>query len=232
MYTLLVEDDQDYADIIAHTLERDGHEVVHFEELGPAIRFSRKKTPQLAILDVVLPDGNGFDGSTQLRQVSPGMAVIFLSSLDRSTDIVAGLEAGGDDYLTKPFHPRELLARTRAVLRRARITRPDPAEAGSEIHAGELSIDTARSRATFRGAELPCTPIEVDILAELARFTGQPLSHAFLTEQVWGYNAVTDATLLKGHMSSIRRKLQAAGAPGELVRTLHGVGYSLDAAAS
>ncbi|MDZ7726953.1 MAG: winged helix-turn-helix domain-containing protein [Dehalococcoidia bacterium] len=98
---------------------------------------------------------------------------------------------------------------------------------------GELDHRVPPGRARHSAAaELPCTPIEVDILAELARFAGQPLSHAFLTEQVWGYNSVTDATLLKGHMSSIRRKLQSAGAPDEFVRTLHGVGYSLHAAAS
>ena len=96
----------------------------------------------------------------------------------------------------------------------------------------DLEIDLAKGVASFRGRELTCTPIEVDILGQLARYVGQPLSHAFLTEQVWGYSAVNDATLLKGHMSSIRRKLREAGAPEEFVRTLHGVGYSLQPMAS
>jgi DNA-binding response OmpR family regulator len=226
MYTLLIEDDPDYADLIKHTLERAGHDVVYFERIEPAVRFADRKSPRLAVLDVMLPDGTGFDACRHLRHSTPDLPVVFLSSLDRNSDIVAGLESGGDDYVVKPFHPRELQARVNALLRRQEhghaADRPTDA-----IRAGELAIATAESRVFYGKQEVLCTATEIAILAALAEHQGQPLSHAFLTEQVWGYGAVNDATLLKGHLSSIRRKLRDAGAPDRLIATLHGVGYVL-----
>ena len=119
MLALIVEDDEDYAEIIAQTLRRESHEVVTMGTVQQAVRFAEKKPPELAVLDVVLPDGSGLDLCRHLRETRPELPVIFLSSLDRSSDIIAGLNSGGDDYLTKPFHPGELLARVRALLRRA-----------------------------------------------------------------------------------------------------------------
>jgi DNA-binding response OmpR family regulator len=153
--------------------------------------------------------------------------VIFLSSLDRSSDIVAGLEAGGDDYVTKPFHPSELLARLRAVVRRSDEDGGATAP-GRKLFADGIELDLGAQTAAYKGKDLGCTPIEVEILEQLIKFPGQALSHAFLTEQVWGYKNVNDATLLKGHVSSIRRKIRASSGPEDLVRTVHGVGYSFN----
>lgn len=225
MLVLVVEDDQDYAEIVAHTMKREGHNPVVVDTVKGAIRFAEHKVPELAILDVMLPDGTGLDLCAALRNLNPGLPVLFLSSLDRTTDVIAGLNAGGDDYLTKPFHPGELVARTRALIRRTTGAANEEAPA-ERVSAHGIEVDVTNQVAWFEGKNLNCTPIEVEILAQLARYPGQALSHGFLTEKVWGYKNVDDATLLKGHISSIRRKLREAGGDEELVRTVHGVGYS------
>lgn len=225
MLVLLVEDDEDYAEIIAHTLKRDGHDTVWVDSIKGAVRFAENKVPDLAVLDVMLPDGTGLELCTALRKTIPELPVLFLSSLDRTADVIAGLNAGADDYLTKPFHPGELVARSRALLRRSTHggQQASPVE---RIGSEGIEIDVTNQIATFHGTDLNCTNIEVDILSLLVRYPGQALSHAFLTEKVWGYKNVSDATLLKGHVSSIRKKLRDVGGNEEVIRTVHGVGYS------
>jgi two-component system catabolic regulation response regulator CreB len=226
MLVLVVEDDPDYGELIAHVLQRDGHDVVRADSCRGAIRFAERKTPDLAVVDVVLPDGTGFDLCERLVRLDPRTRILFLSSLESSADKVEGLSRGADDYLTKPFHPSELVARVRAVLRRSDRSEPRPAGAAEKLSLCGLEVDITNQLAAFRGSPLNCTPLEVDILAQLVRYPGQPLSHSYLTEQIWGYKNVSDATLLKGHVSSIRRKIREAGGSEDMVRTVHGVGYS------
>lgn len=226
MLVLVVDDDEDYAEIIAQTLRRDSHETVIMGSAKAAARFAEHKAPNLAVLDVILPDGSGLDLCRQLREQQPSLPVILLSSLDRSDDIVAGFNCGADDYVTKPFHPSELLARTRAVLRRSTNGKHTPEGTFAKIQADGMEIDPSNQAAYLDGINLNCTRLEVEILGQLVRYPAQALSHAFLSEQIWGYKNVTDATLLKGHVSSIRRKIREAGGNEEMIRTVHGVGYS------
>lgn len=226
MLVLVVEDDEDYAEIISQTLKRESHDVVVAGSASAAIRFSANKQPNLAVLDVSLPDGTGLDVCRRLREDQPTLPVIFLSSLDRSADIVAGLNAGGDDYVTKPFHPSELLARVRAVVRRSDPTFATETPLPSRIQAMGIELDPANQAAYLDGINLNLTRLEFEVLCQLARYPGQVLSHAFLSEQVWGYKNVNDATLLKGHVSSIRQKIRNAGGNEETIHTVHGVGYS------
>lgn len=226
MLILVVEDDPDYAEVVAHTMKREGHSPVLTDTVKGALRFAEQKPPELAILDVMLPDGTGLELCAALRGIDSSLPVLFLSSLDRTTDVIAGLNAGADDYLTKPFHPGELVARVRALIRRTSGSVPSEPGQPDKVTANGIELDLTNHIAWYEGQNLNCTPIEVEILAQLARYPGQALSHGFLTEKVWGYKNVDDAALLKGHVSSIRRKLRDAGGHDELVRTVHGVGYS------
>jgi DNA-binding response OmpR family regulator len=226
MLVLLAEDDEDYAEIIAQTVRRDSHDVAITGTAAAALRFAGQRAPSLAILDVSLPDGSGLDLCRKLREQVPALPVVFLSSLDRSSDIVAGLEAGGDDYITKPFHPSELLARVRAVARRSAADATPAGPPPQRLKALGLELDLANQAAYLDGTNLHCTRLEFDILCQMVRFPGQVLSHAFLSERVWGYKNVHDATLLKGHVSALRTKIRKAGGNEEMIRTVHGVGYS------
>lgn len=220
MLVLVVEDDPDYADIIAETIRQDSHEVVVVATLDGARRFASKGSAEFAIVDVVLPDGTGYEAAAALRAVRPEIPVVFLSSLDRLDDIRRGFEAGADDYVTKPFHPSLLLARVRAVARRALAAAP----AGSSNQDPEgLRIDDGD--VTFGGKNLGFTELETQILQELAAVPDQVLSYAYLNQRVWDYPNLPDATLIKGHISTIRRKLRAAGCMTDPIRTVHGVGY-------
>lgn len=229
MLVLVVDDDEDYAEIICQTLRRDSHDVVSVGDIAGAFRVLEAKSPDLVVLDVMLPDGTGFQAMPRLRARLPSAPVLFLSSLDRIDDVVTGLDSGGDDYLTKPFHPSELLARVRALARRPKDVRPggDSRPAPLRIAALGLELDTTNYSAMLSGINLLCTRMEFDILRELAEYPGQVLSHSFLTERIWGYKNVEDATLLKARISSIRRKIKEAGGNDDMIRTVHGVGYSL-----
>ncbi len=234
MLILVVEDDEDYAEIIAQTLKRDSHEVAVTNTCAAATRFAGQKRPDMAVFDVVLPDGSGIDLCRRLRDTAGSFPVIFLSSLDRAADVVAGLNGGGDDYMTKPFHPSELIARVHAVARRAFSAEPAmqaPAASNARLRLDGLELDVANHAAYLEGVNLNCTRLEFEILCEMVKFPGQVLSHAFLSEQVWGYKNVNDATLLKGHVSSLRQKIRGAGGGEELIHTVHGVGYSFSPAA-
>lgn len=226
--TMIVEDDPDYADIISFTLRRDGHDVVVLDTATQAVKFVAKKPVRLAVLDVLLPDATGLELCELLRQISPALPILFLSSLDGSSDIVRGLRKGGDDYLTKPFHPSELVARAEAVLRRTGRAQARNGAGRTRRNKG-IEVDRDGGDVYFAGTPLECTPFEVEIMAQLIQYPGQALSHGFLTEQVWGYANLRDASLLKGHISSLRRKLRQAGLDDEdVIHTVHGVGYSYE----
>ena len=230
MLTQLVEDDEDYASIIEYTLKRGGHEVAVAYTANAAVSFCQKKRPDLAILDVMLPDASGYDLCRTLKERSPELGVIFLSSLGMSNSVVNGLQSGADDYITKPFDPGVLLARVAAIQRRTvgvaaqrnRLTEMAP----RRIESHGFVIDTSESQATFQGRRLNCTPIEAEILAELLSYPGEVLSYDFLTNRIWGYSNVDDSILIKGHISSIRKKLRSAGLPESVIRTVHNTGYS------
>ncbi len=223
MLVLLIEDDADYAGIIAETARFDGHHVVVVGTEDGARRFLGRETPDLTIVDVVLPDGSGLELAAYIRSEFPRMPVLMLSSLDSLNDITSGLDAGADDYVTKPFHPSELRSRIRALARRSVDV---SVAARSEASARSLEFDWAAGAVRYRGRDLGCTELEARILAEFVRVPDQVLPYAYLNQRVWKYPNLSDATLLKGHISSIRRKLREAGCPGEPIRTISRVGYA------
>ena len=220
---VVVEDEPAIAESIAYSLRRDGFTV----SIAPTLAAAEREVVQadLVILDLMLPDGSGFDLIGQIRRARRGTAVIVLSSRDGEADRVAALETGADDYVNKPFSPREIVARVRAVLRRA-----VPVTAAAEHQARAparlpLSTDEATRRAEVHGRDLDLTRVEFDLLACLLAAPGRVFTRAQLIDRVWGDGfAITDRTV-DSHVKGLRKKVSEAGGDAALIETVRGVGY-------
>jgi two-component system, OmpR family, KDP operon response regulator KdpE len=176
------------------------------------------RTPDAALTELVLPDGDGVSVCRQLREWS-AMPLVVLSEVGDEDQKVRALEAGADDYLTKPFGPRELIARLHAIMRRARYGGDQPA-----FHFGSLEINLASRVVRREGEEVRLTPIEFKLLRVLIGHSGRLLTHTALLREVWGVAHEEDRQTLRAHIANLRRKLEPAGGPS-LIRTDHGVGY-------
>lgn len=219
---LVVEDEPAISESLAYSLRREGHDVEAATSLADA--RERANDQDLVILDLMLPDGSGFELLAELRRRQRPPAIIILSSRDQEADRVAGLETGADDYVTKPFSPREVVARVRAVLRRTLDRAPAPEAAGPGL---PLACDGERRRATVRDQELELTKVEFDLLQHLVAAPGRVYSRAQLIEKIWGDNfAITDRTV-DSHVKALRRKLGTAGGDPQWIETVRGVGYRL-----
>jgi two-component system catabolic regulation response regulator CreB len=216
---LVVEDDSAIADAVLYCLRRDG---MHAEVAETLAAARRAHTPDLdvVVLDLGLPDGSGFSLLPELRKRASGPRVIVLTSRDEDVECVAALEAGADDFVTKPFSPRALAARVRAVARRGELL---PARDG---RAG-LVVDALGRQASFAGRELGLTKIEFDLLAVLAEAPGRVRTREHLVARVWGETYVLAERTVDSHFKGLRRKLAEAGAPATLVETVRGVGFTL-----
>ncbi|HEY4117102.1 MAG TPA: response regulator [Byssovorax sp.] len=216
---LVVEDEPAIAESISYSLARDGFSVTISPTLADAER--ELAGADLVVLDLMLPDGSGFDLIGLIRRQQQATAVIVLSSRDGEADRVAALETGADDYVTKPFSPREIVARVRAVLRRAAA----PASVSTPEHALPLTLDEATRRAAVNGNALELTRVEFDLLACLLGAPGRVFTRAQLIDRVWGDGfAITDRTI-DSHVKGLRRKVVEAGGDAGLVETVRGVGY-------
>jgi len=215
---LLVDDDAELCAMTSEYLARHGLAIVRAGNGTAGLSRMLQASVDLVILDVVLPDMNGFDVLRQLRRRSD-VPVIMVSGRGADEDRIQGLEAGADDYLTKPFVPRELLARIHALLRRG-TARREPA-----VHVGGLSVDTERRRATMAGEALRLTTIEFDILDLLARAAGRVVSRDEMTRVLHQRESAGGDRSLDVHISHLRRKLALASGPA--IRTVRGVGYLL-----
>jgi two-component system KDP operon response regulator KdpE len=192
------------------------------EDGGQGLEFAIDRTPDLVILDLSMPDMSGLDVARELRTWYTG-PILVLSVRDADTDKIAALDLGADDYLTKPFSAGELLARVRALLRRAQGAEAAPLE----VVAGDLVIDLARRRVTVAGAHVRLTRIEFDILATLARNIDRVVTSRMLLERVWGPEYVADTQALRVHVSHLRRKIEPAGGVPHHILTEPGVGFRL-----
>ena len=216
---LVVEDEPAIAESVAYALERDGFASAIAPSLSDAT--AELPTASLVVLDLMLPDGSGFDFIRRIRQSGNATPVIVLSSRDGEADRVAALETGADDYVTKPFSPREIVARVRAVLRRSASVRPLP-EAPRSV---PLRVDAATRRAHVHDAVLELTRVEFDLLASLLESPGRVFTRSELIDRVWGDGyAITDRTI-DSHVKSLRRKVLDAGGDPGLLETVRGVGY-------
>jgi DNA-binding response OmpR family regulator len=220
---LLVEDDDILREALALNLRRQGYDIREASEGQEAIDEARRTPPDLIVLDVMLP---GLDGLSVCRILRAEMAtpIILLTARTGEVDKIVGLESGADDYVTKPFNTGELLARIRAVMRRA-----GQAANGLALERGSIRLNLERRRA-FRGEkELTLSPKEFDLLAELMRNPGIALSRDLLLDRVWGYDYVGDTRTVDVHIRWLREKIEADPSAPQLIQTVRGVGYRFEA---
>jgi DNA-binding response OmpR family regulator len=213
---LVAEDEPAIADAVVSRLRSDGFDARSVGDGTAAVEQCRLLRPDLVVLDLMLP---GLDGLEVCRRIQAErrVPVVMLTARDDETDLVVGLSVGADDYVTKPFSPRELVARIRAVLRRV----ADAAEGTVLRHAG-LELDHATRRTRRDGVEVHLTPIEFDLVAYLMLRPGAVVSRERLLAEVWGYTDGTGPRTVDSHVRSVRRKLG-----NDAVRTVHGIGYAL-----
>jgi DNA-binding response OmpR family regulator len=226
MPTVLVVDDEPLVrDVVTRYLERDGHRVVAAEDADAARKLIERESPSLVLLDVMLPGTT--DGLALCRWIrsSSELPVILLTARVDEADRIVGLELGADDYVTKPFSPRELATRVKTVLRRVRASRP-PRE---RVSVGSLELDAATREARREGELLCLTTKEFDLLWFLASNPGHVFSRDQLMTRVWGYSAALDTGTVTVHVRRLREKLEEDPSDPQLLETVWGAGYRLRA---
>lgn len=224
---LLLEDEQAIADTLIYSLRGEGFEVAHLTLVRDALAAFAHQAPDLAILDVGLPDGNGFDVCRAIRKTSE-LPILFLTARSEEIDRILGLELGADDYVSKPFSPREVGARVKAILRRSAMRAAAPAGAGVES-APLLQLDEGAQRIRCAGQWLALTRYEFRLLATLLRRPQRIFSRAELMSLVWDDAPDTADRTVDAHVRLVRAKLREAGASAELIQTHRHMGYSLRA---
>ena len=226
---LMIEDDPTVAEIVVKYLEREGYEATWESDGAAGLALALDQEPDLVVLDLMLPSLDGFEVCRRLREHLP-VPVIMLTARGEETDRLLGLELGADDYVAKPFSPRELVARVRAVLRRAGGQVLPPAGA-TVVRAGTLVIDLAGRQVTRRRGGEPelvaLTAREYDLLAHLCTHPGTAFRREDLLESVWGYS-YGDASTVTVHVRRLREKLEDDPSDPTLIRTVWGVGYRWD----
>ena len=217
MQLLLIEDDGELASALAKGLARSGYAVVHAESCPAALEHVARTRFDVAVLDLMVPGGSGYDVLRALRGSADAIPVLILTARDRVDERVEGLGRGADDYLVKPFAFAELVARLDALLRR-------PARRVEPLRAGPLVLDPLHRRVTAGERRVELTRVEFDLLAALVERRGSVLTRRQLLESVWGYRFDPGTNVVEVHVARLRRKLEGAGA-SDLVRTVRSVGY-------
>ncbi|MDP2663380.1 MAG: response regulator transcription factor [Dehalococcoidia bacterium] len=222
---LIIEDDRKTSHLVEVYLQRDGYRVATAYDGKEALDLARRTRPDLVILDLMLPEIDGLEVCRLLRAESK-VPIIMLTARTSEDDRLAGLDIGADDYVTKPFSPRELVARVRAVLRRARDS--DQTEP-QEVSFGELNISFARHEVIVRGRAVDLTPTEFKILEQLARNPGRAFTRLQLIDNVRGLEFEGFERTIDVHVMNLRRKIEANPSQPRYVKTILGMGYKLEA---
>jgi len=216
---VVIEDETSIASAIAARLRTEGFRVEVTADGLDGVDLCRRVQPDLVVLDLMLPGLDGLEVCRRVQQERP-VPVLMLTARDSEADVLVGLALGADDYLTKPFSPRELVARIHAILRRIERTLVFP---GPMMTVGDVEVEPASRRVRRAGRDVHLTPTEFDLLSWLASHMGTVCTREQLLAQVWGYRDGSGARTVDSHVRSLRRKLGS-----DIVRTVHGVGYALD----
>ena len=219
---LVIEDEAPVRSFLRAALEAHDYRLVETATARDGLAQAAGRNPDVVLLDLGLPDGDGLDVTRRLREWSQ-KPIIVISARGRDEDKVAALDAGADDYLTKPFSVPELLARIRVALRHA----ASGGDATPAFEAGDLHVDLVRRSVAVRGAEVHLTPTEYKLLAALVRHAGKVLTHRQLAKEIWGNHAADQTQALRVYMNQLRHKIEAQPARPRLLMTEPGVGYRL-----
>jgi two-component system response regulator RegX3 len=221
---LMVEDESSITEPLSEALQREGFATEVAATAAEALEAAARTLPDLVLLDVMLPDGSGYDVCRSLRERSE-VPIIMLTARGEETDRIVGLELGADDYIVKPFSAREVAARIRAVLRRTGGGQQSATEREEPLAAGSLSLDPGRRSATHGGRELDLTRKEFELLELLLREAGTVVTRERLLDEVWDVNWFGSTKTLDVHVSSLRRKLGDDSAAPRYIHTVRGVGF-------
>lgn len=217
---LVVDDEQSIATLLQFNLEQAGFKVLLAYDGLKALEIVRQEKPDLMVLDLMLPELNGLDVCKVLRQENKSIPILMLTAKDDEFDKVLGLELGADDYLTKPFSPREVVARVKAILRRSVVQAEQDLK---EIIIGDLKILEENYQAFFEGKELELTPKEFELLLYMARHAGRVMTREQLLNAIWNYDFVGDTRIVDVHISHLRDKIKPI-----YIKTVRGLGYKLE----
>lgn len=223
---LVVEDEKSFSEPLAFLLGKEGYEVVVAADGNEALAKFDKGGADLVLLDLMLPGMSGTEVCRQIR-TSSNVPIIMLTAKDDEVDKVVGLELGADDYVTKPYSARELLARVRAVLRRGADTGAD-LDAGPLVQVGEIKLDVDRHIVTFKGENIALPLKEFELLEFLMRNAGRVLTRIQIIDRIWGNDYVGDTKTLDVHIKRLRSKLEKDPANPELIQTVRGLGYKME----
>jgi DNA-binding response OmpR family regulator len=224
---MVVDDEKHILELARLYLTREGYEVEEVGDGAQALTRFGQVRPDLVILDIMLPGTDGLTICKEIRKQSQ-VPIIMLTARDEVTDKVVGLEVGADDYLTKPFHPQELVARAKALLRRARIEPDQP----KLVRAGNLEVDLERHEIRYGKERIQLRPKEFDLLTLLARHPGRVFQRSELLDLVWGYDFPGYTRTVDVHVQQVREKLAAGKVTDPVIETVWGVGYRLELAES
>jgi DNA-binding response OmpR family regulator len=224
---LVVDDEPSVTDLLAYNLRKASYEVLVAADGRTALNLARQSSPDLILLDLMLPEIDGLDLCRELRKTSP-MPIIMITARGEEIDRVVGLEMGADDYVVKPFSVRELLARIKAVLRRAQPSESDTEPAHVLRGPGDLQMDSERRTATIGGQPIELTRLEFDLLYLLLRESGRVLTRESLLQQAWGYDYVGDTRAVDSAIKRLRARLRAVAPQADAIEAVRGIGYKLN----
>ena len=220
---LIVDDEQAILDVLTYNLAKAGHQAIVAQDGPAALSLARSEAPDLVILDLMLPGIDGLEVAQKLRREGD-LPIIMLTARVDDTDRIIGLELGADDYVTKPFNPRELVARVRAVLRRTSGTAP----VNEVLTAGDIELDITAHRATRAGRLLDLTPTEFDLLSVMMRHPGRAFTRLELLDRVQGYAYEGYERTVDAHIKNLRAKLGDDPRRPQYIQTVYGVGYKFE----